>query len=179
MLTAGSMCIDAELKDMLSAVSGNGMDSGSGSVIVWGGIMGNVRTDLVVVQGNLNAQCYVNLLNNNLFPFMQNFRPGLTFQHDNARPYTAFVTANFLAQNNRNVLSWLALSPNMNSIEHIWDKLGRRARSSHQINNVQDLTRTLQLEWQTFPNVLIRRYVNCMRQRICACIASNGGHTCY
>ena len=43
--------------------------------------MSNVKTDLVVVQGNLSAQCYVNLLNNNLLPFMQNFGPGLTFQH--------------------------------------------------------------------------------------------------
>ena len=60
--------------------------------------MGNVKTDLVVVQGNLNAQRYVNLLNNNLLPFMQNFGPGFSTRH------TALVTANFLAQNNVNVL---------------------------------------------------------------------------
>ena len=86
---------------------------------------------------------------------MQNFGPGLTFQHDNARPHTALVTSNFLAQNNVNVLPWPALSPEMNPIEHIWDELGRRARISHQINNVQNLTRALQLEWQALPNVLI------------------------
>ena len=28
MLTAGSVCVDAEMKDMLNAVSGNGIDSG-------------------------------------------------------------------------------------------------------------------------------------------------------
>ena len=28
MLTAGSVCIDAEMKDMLNAASGNGIDSG-------------------------------------------------------------------------------------------------------------------------------------------------------
>ena len=39
---------------------------GGGSVMVWGGIIGNVKTDLVVVQGNLNAQRYVNLVNNSL-----------------------------------------------------------------------------------------------------------------
>ena len=91
------------MKDMLNAASGNGIDSGGGSVMVWGGIMGNVKTDLVVVQGNLSAQHYVNLLNNNLLPFMQNFGPGLTFQHNNARSHTALVTANFLAQDNMNV----------------------------------------------------------------------------
>ena len=56
MLTAGSVCIDAEMKDKLNAASGNGTDSGGGSVMVWGGIMGNVKTNLVVVQGNLNVQ---------------------------------------------------------------------------------------------------------------------------
>ena len=108
--------------------------------------MGNVKTDLVIVQGNLNAQRYVNLLNNNLLPFMQNFGPGLTFQHDNTRPHTALVTANFLAQNNVNVLPWPALSPDMNPTKHIWDELGRRARTNHLINNVQDLTLALQPE---------------------------------
>ena len=152
---------------------------GVGSVMVWGAIKGNVKTHLVVVQGNLKSQRCVNLLNNNFLPFMQNFGPGLTFQHDNARPHTALVTANFLAQNNVDVLPWPALSPDMNPIEHIWDELGRRARTNHQINNVQDLTRALQLEWQAFPNVLIRRYVNSMRRRIRTCIASNGGHTRY
>ena len=74
---------------------------------------------------------------------MQNSGPGLTFQHDNARHHTALVTANFLAQNNVNGLPWPALSPDF---EHIWDELGRRARTNHQINNMQDLTRPLQLE---------------------------------
>ena len=122
--------------------------------------MGNVKTDLVVVQGYLNAQGYVSLLNNNLLPFMQNFGPSLTFQHDNTKPHTALITANFLAQNKVNVLPWPALSPDMNPIKHIWDDLGRRARTYHQINNVQDLTRAFQLEWQAFPNVLIRCYIN-------------------
>ena len=145
--------------------------------MVCGDIMGNVKTDLVVVQGNLNAQRYVNLLNNNRLPFRQNFGSGLTFQHDNARPHTAVVTANFLAQNNVNVLPWQALPPDMNPIEHICYELCRRARTNHQINNVQDLTQALQLE--ALPSVFNRRYVNSMRWRIRAFIASNGGHTHY
>ena len=111
--------------------------------MVWEGTMGNVKTDLVIVKGNLNAQHYVNLLNNNLIQFMQYFGPGLTFQHDNARAHTALVTANFPAQNNMNLLPWPALSPDMNPIKHIWDELGQRARTNHQINNVQDLTQAL------------------------------------
>ena len=33
---------------------------GGGSVMVWGGIMGRRKTNLIVVQGNLTAQGYIN-----------------------------------------------------------------------------------------------------------------------
>ena len=35
MLTAGSVCIDSEMKDMLNAASGNGIDLGAG--VLWYG----------------------------------------------------------------------------------------------------------------------------------------------
>lgn len=152
---------------------------GGGSVMVWGGILGNAKTDLVIVQGNLNAQRYIDLLNTNLLPFLRNHGQGITFQHDNARPHTARITTQFLVQNNVNVLPWPAVSPDLNPIEHIWDELGRNVRSNHRINNVNDLRQALQLEWQAIPNGVIRRYVNSMRRRIVACIHKNGGHTRY
>ena len=167
------MCIEAEMKDMLNAASGNGIDLGTG--VLWYGEVSWATSRQILwlyrVISMLNA--------NNLLPFMQNFGPGLTFQHHNARPHTVLVTANFLAQNNVNVLPWPALFSDMNPIQLIWDELGRRARTNYQINNVHDLTQALQLEWQAFTNILIRRYVYSMRQRIRTCIASNGGHTCY
>ena len=51
MLKVGSMCINVEMKDMLNAASGNGIDSGwvCYGMGRWGYIMGNVKTDLVVV----------------------------------------------------------------------------------------------------------------------------------
>ena len=162
---------------MLTAASGNGIDTGAG--VLWYGEVSWTTSRQILWLYRVKTQCYINLLNNNLLPFIQNFGPGLTLQHNNARPHTALVTANFLAQNNVNILPWPALSPDMNPIEHIWDELDRRARTNHQINNVQDLTQALQLEWQALPNVLIRRYINSIRRMIHACIASNGGHTCY
>ena len=130
---------------------------GGGSIMVWGGIMGNLKTDLVIIPGNVNA--HINVLNNTMLPFMQNNGPGI-FQHGNARPHTARVTTQYFAQNNVNVLPWPALSPDMNPIEHVWDELGWRARSKHQINTINDLQNALLLEWQRIPNTLILRYVN-------------------
>ena len=44
---------------------------GGGSVMVWSGIMGRRKTNLIVVQGNLNAQGYINqILQPKAFPFL-------------------------------------------------------------------------------------------------------------
>ena len=61
---------------------------GGGSVMMWGGIAANRRTDLVAINGNLNAQRYRNEI---LTPHVLSFiaANGGTFQQDNARPLVA------------------------------------------------------------------------------------------
>ena len=85
----------------------------------------------------------------------------------------------FLATNNVNVLDWPANSPDLNPMEKVWDKLGRRVRSNYAIHTVNDLAAALQAEWANLPAPFIQRYVSSMRQRIIACNAQNGGHMRY
>ena len=62
---------------------------GGGNVMVWGGIMGRRKTNLIVVQGNLNAKGYINqILQPEAVPFLQRHRPAI-LMHDNARPHVA------------------------------------------------------------------------------------------
>ena len=99
---------------------------GGRSVMVWDGIMGRRKTSLLVVQGNLNAQGYINqILQPKAVPFLQRHGPA-TLMHDNARPHVARVCRQFLNRNNVNVLPRPTVSPDMNPIEHIWDYLGRK-----------------------------------------------------
>ena len=99
---------------------------GGGSVMVWGGIIGRRRTNLIVVQGNLNAQSYINqILQPEAVPFFQRHGPTI-LMHDNARSHVARICRQFLNRNNVNVLPWPAVSPDMNPNEHIWDYLGRK-----------------------------------------------------
>ena len=99
--------------------------------------------------------------------------------HDNARPHVARVCRQFLNRNNVNVLPWLAVSPDVNLIEHIWDYLCRKVRARGNVHNLRDLENVLIKEWNNIPNVVIRRYVRSMRGRLAACINSRGGHTRY
>ena len=98
---------------------------------------------------------------------------------DNARPYVVRICRQFLNRNNVNVLSWPAVSPDMNPIEHIWDYLGRKVRARGNVHNLRDLVNALIQEWNNSSNVVIRRCVRSMRGRLAACINSQGGHTRY
>ena len=60
-------------------------------VMVWGGIMSRRKTNLIVVQGNLNAQSYINqILQPEGVPFLQRHGPAI-LMHDNARPHVARI----------------------------------------------------------------------------------------
>ena len=153
---------------------------GGGSVMVWGGICGDRKTDLLVIEGNLTARRYIDVvLRPIVLPFVQQ-NQGTLFQQDNATPHTAVVTRNFLNNNNVNVLPWPARSPDLSPIEHLWDHLGRRVQQrQHPPQTRNALAQALQEEWRRIPYHVIRRLVHSARRRVAACIAARGGHTRY
>ena len=125
--------------------------------MVWRGIMGRRKTNLIVLQGNLSAQGYINqILDPEAVPFLQRHGPVILMQ-DNARPHVARICRQFLNRNNVNVLPWPAVSPDMNPIEHIWDYLGRKVRARGNVHNLRKLEIALIQEWNNIPNVVIRR----------------------
>ena len=132
--------------------------------------MGGNKTRLIVINGNINAQTYINdVLAVDALPFIRFHGPYVTFMYDDARPHSAAITRQFLATNNVNVLDRPANSLNLNPIEQVWDELGRRVRRYHAIHTVNDLEAALQAEWANLPALFIQPYVNSMRRRITAC----------
>ena len=141
--------------------------------------MGRRKTNPIVVQGNLNAQGYINqILKPEAVPFLQRHGPAI-LTHDNRRPHVARICRQFLNRNDVNVLPWPAVSPDMNPIEHIWDYIGRKVRARGNVHNLRDLENAFIKKWNNIPNVVIRRCVTSMRGRLAACINSRGGHTRY
>ena len=115
---------------------------GGWGVMVWGGIMGRRKTNLIVVQGSLNAQGYINqILQPEAVPFLQRHGPAI-LMHDNARPHVARICRQFLNRNNVNALSWLAVSLDMNPIDYIWDYLGRNVRARGNIHKILGIWKT-------------------------------------
>lgn len=156
---------------------------GGPSVMVWGAINSLFRSDLVVIEGNLNARRYIDeILQPAVVPLMQ--RHGgvehFVFQQDNARPHSANITQAFLREHGIRVMPWPSLSPDMNCIEHLWDILGRRVyQHIPRPQTRAQLVEALLHHWHAIPLAQIRTLVRSMPNRLRACLNANGGHTRY
>ena len=118
--------------------------SGGGSVMVWGAIRFGWRSNLVIVNGTLTSQRYVNeILSTEVVPYIQNHANSI-FMQDNARPHVTRASLAYLQANNVSLLDWPAYSPDMNPIEHLWDHLDRQVRArTPPPRNLQELRQAL------------------------------------
>ncbi|GFY36377.1 transposable element Tc3 transposase [Trichonephila clavipes] len=95
-------------------------------VMVWGAIAYHGRSQLLRIVGNLNSTRYINeVLQPRAIPFLQG-SSGAVFQQDNARPHVAKTVKSYLDSKQVQLLPWPAYSPDMSSIEHVWDIVGGR-----------------------------------------------------
>jgi transposase len=153
-----------------------------GSVMVWGGISKETRTRLYLIpRGNLNAERYVNeILGEYVIPHRGLIGENFVLMHDNARPHVARVVHQYLDNENIERMDWPAHSPDLNPIEHLWDRLGRRIRALVPAPaTLDELKRSLSDEWVAIPQEAIRRLVGSMPRRIEAVIQARGGNTRY
>ena len=73
--------------------------------MVWGGISLNHKTDLVIIDGNMTAERYIDqVLRPHVVPFLQQHNDTRILQQDNARPHAARVTREFLGNQEIHVM---------------------------------------------------------------------------
>ena len=92
---------------------------GYGSVNVWGGIIGQHKTPLIRLQGITTAETYIrDVLEDHVMPFFLE-NPNSTFMQDNAPPHRAILSKDFLADADIPLLTWPAVSPDLNPIGNV------------------------------------------------------------
>ena len=124
---------------------------GGGSVMAWGGIAHGIKSQLIIVAGNMTAVRYRDeILRPVAVPLVQ--QRNLILQQDNARPHVARVCQDFLANNNIAPLAWPPYSPDLTLIEHMWDELDRRVRKRRNPPaTLSQLRNALIDEWNNIP----------------------------
>ncbi|GFX20955.1 transposable element Tcb2 transposase [Trichonephila clavipes] len=119
--------------------------------MVWGAIVYNTRSPLVLIRGTMTAQLYVHdILQPHVLPLMQRL-PGAIFQQDNSRPHTTRVSKDCL--HTVSTLPWPVRSPDLPPIEPIWDHF--RWRIGHP-TSLNELEARLQQIWNEMSQDIIQ-----------------------
>ncbi len=92
--------------------------------MMWGSFCNRGKPKLVVIEQNINAVRYCEMLRDVFLPFAkQTYNGAWRFQQDNAcraRPHTAVHADQFFLEEDVSFLPWPARSPDFNPIENLW-----------------------------------------------------------
>lgn len=154
---------------------------GGGGIMVWGGISFDGRTELHIVDaGTLNAQRYLNVIQQYVVPFARRVGDNFLFMQDNARCHTARVVLQYLEDVSINRLVSPPRSPDLNPIEHLWDTIGRRLRLRPDCpSSLAELRLAVVEEWNGISQEIIQNLIASMPRRVKAVIKARGGVTKY
>lgn len=147
--------------------------------MVWGCMSAQGVGALHIVEGNMNAEKYRNVMKDHLLPTI----PALSteygefiFQQDGATCHTARSTMAWFVENNVPVLSWPSGSPDLSPIETLWGKMKRFLKKNPRSTKAE-LIVALKEIWALITAEFCKKLVQTMPQRIDAVIKQKGNVT--
>lgn len=156
-------------------------------VYVWGGISFHGRTPLRRIEGGLNTETYMAILQDTLKPSVDAFARNPDewwFQQDSTEHGThGSLKIRAWLEDTENVphycRPWPANSPDLNPIENLWFLLNQKMRRWRGDRTCDNFWKAVQEEWDRIPQETIQDLLLSMPRRLEAVIAEDGRPTKY
>lgn len=151
-------------------------------LMVWGTITYHGSGILAFVDGNMNSQKYINVLDEHLWPVIVKYfgNSPWHFMDDNCPVHRSRETENWKRRNNIQPFFWPPQSPDLNPIENVWLVLKNHVkRRIFHIHTTDDLKRELQYAWENLSKTYIQSLYSSLPKRCRKVIASKGFITKY
>jgi len=162
--------------------------------MVWGCFIDDKLGPIVFIDGMIKTEIYVDMLEKYFLPFLDALYTDqptpCEFQQDNARPHIANLTRDWfkpLAEKySLRLMEWPLNSPDMNSIEHIWEhlkhELHRQYSDTFSLSGSPEFIKTTlrqrlyKVWWDIGPDVL-KTLLKSMPKHVKALLKAGGWYT--
>ncbi len=138
---------------------------GGVSVMVWGCM--SAAGELQFIEGTMNANMYCAILKQSRIPSLRRLGRRAVLQHDNDRCLAKEAEG-----------KGAGLSPDLNTIEHLWSILKQKVEE-RKLSNIHQLRDVIMEEWKRTSVASCEALVNSVPKRVKAVLENNGGHTKY
>jgi transposase len=160
------------------------LQGGGFGVMFWGCFSKFGLGPLVVVEGSMDREQYVDMVREYLLPQLEDIRRDfgveMTFMQDNAPCHKARSVTNFFTENGVNLLPWPAQSPDLNPIENLWSIVKKRRQKKFGIPRTKnELIEQVFEIWEELDDELIDTLADSAVRRLLQCIEAKGRHTKY
>ena len=123
--------------------------------MVWDCMGWNGVGTLIEVQGNMDKVQYCEILEDEVqesFEKLEMVNGERYFQQDNDPKHMSGLATQWFEENNIQILGWPSQSPNMNTLEHLWDYLKCQLRKyPTSSKGVHELCDRVAEEWDEIP----------------------------
>lgn len=127
----------------------------------------------------MDADLYIDILQQTLLPFIHNNLPNHRFMQDNDPKHTSRKASKFMADNNINWWKTPPESPDINPIENLWHELKEYIRREAKPKTKEELIAGIKDFWKTVTEEKCAKYIRHLRKVVPKIIEKCGEATGY